>query len=60
MMAKALEQITLSSNEMYYSFAEIIAANQEIQVYLNNNDPSGLVAFFNSKLQGLTKQVIDF
>jgi len=60
MMSKALEQITLTSNGMYYSFAEILKANEEVQKYLNNSDASGLVSFFNAKLQTLTKNVINF
>jgi len=60
MMSKALEQITLTSNGMYYSFAEILIANEEVQKYLNNSDASGLVSFFNAKLQTLTKNVINF
>lgn len=59
-MSKALEQITLTSNGMYYSFAEILKANEEVQKYLNNSDASGLVSFFNAKLQTLTKNVINF
>ena len=59
-MSKALEQITLTSNGMYYSFAEILIANEEVQKYLNNSDASGLVSFFNAKLQTLTKNVINF